>query len=79
MSDAARADAFRWVEENHARWSAWNAHIWHLAETAWREYRSAEWYVKTLRGRGGFGGHAHGVLRHMVERAGPHHHGLCRI
>ena len=52
MSDAARADAFRWVEERHADWSAWNSHIWHLAETAWREYRSAQWYVKRLRAEG---------------------------
>jgi hypothetical protein len=52
MTDAARATAFAWVEANHARWSAWNSHIWHLAETAWREYRSAEWYVKTLRAEG---------------------------
>ena len=41
MTEAARADAFRWVEERQPDWSAWNAHIWHLAETAWREYRSA--------------------------------------
>ena len=52
MSDAARADAFRWVDEKHPDWSAWNSHIWHLAETAWREYRSAEWYVKRLRAEG---------------------------
>jgi aminobenzoyl-glutamate utilization protein B len=52
MSDAARADAFAWVEENRPQWSAWNSHIWHLAETAWREYRSAAWYVETLRAAG---------------------------
>ncbi len=52
MSDAARADAFAWVEENRPHWSAWNAHIWHLAETAWREYRSAAWYAETLRAAG---------------------------
>ena len=52
MSEAARATAFDWVEANHPRWSAWNAHIWHLAETAWREYRSAAWYVKTLEAEG---------------------------
>ncbi|MCX7348550.1 MAG: amidohydrolase, partial [Alphaproteobacteria bacterium] len=52
MSNSAHSHAFRWVEERHADWSAWNSHIWHLAETAWREYRSAEWYVKRLRAEG---------------------------
>ena len=37
MSDAAHSHALRWVDERHADWSAWNSHIWHLAETAWRE------------------------------------------
>ncbi len=52
MIDAARATAFRWMDENRPHWSAWNAHIWHLAETAWREYRSAAWYVQKLREEG---------------------------
>jgi aminobenzoyl-glutamate utilization protein B len=32
--------------------SAWNQVIWALAEPAWREYRSAAWYVERLRGEG---------------------------
>ncbi len=52
MTDAARATAFGWVEETRPEWSAWNSHIWHLAETAWREYRSAQWYVARLRAEG---------------------------
>jgi aminobenzoyl-glutamate utilization protein B len=52
MIDAARATAFAWVDENRPHWSAWNSHIWHLAETAWREYRSAAWYVAKLRAEG---------------------------
>ncbi len=52
MAGEARALAFRWVDDHHADWSQWNALIWDLAETAWREYRSAEWYVRKLRGEG---------------------------
>jgi aminobenzoyl-glutamate utilization protein B len=52
MIDEARAIAFRWIDDNHPAWSAWSALIWDLAETAWREYRSAEWYVRKLRAEG---------------------------
>ena len=51
MTDA-RAAAFAWIEDNHPQWSAWNSHIWNLAETAWREYRSSAWYVEKLRSEG---------------------------
>src|SRR5438477_10480173 len=44
--------AFDWVDTHRADWSSWNAHIWALAETAWREYRSAEWYVARLKAEG---------------------------
>lgn len=47
-----KSTAHSWVERHQDRWSAWNAHIWDLAETAWREYRSAEWYVAKLRAEG---------------------------
>jgi len=52
MTMDAKRTAFDWVERRQPDWSAWNSHIWHLAETAWREYRSAEWYVQTLRAVG---------------------------
>jgi aminobenzoyl-glutamate utilization protein B len=39
----AHETAFAFVDSRHTDWSQWNAHIWALAETAWREYRSAEW------------------------------------
>lgn len=42
----------KWVDDNHRHWSAWNSHIWDLGETAWREYRSAAWYVEKLREEG---------------------------
>jgi aminobenzoyl-glutamate utilization protein B len=48
----ATQTAHRWVEENRPRWSAWNAHVFDLGETAWREYRSAAWYVERLRAEG---------------------------
>ncbi len=48
----AKKSAFGVVDARHAEWSQWNAHIWDLAETAWREYRSSEWYVKRLRAEG---------------------------
>jgi aminobenzoyl-glutamate utilization protein B len=49
---AHKRTAFDWVDQRHSDWSAWNAHIWDLAETAWREYRSAAWYVDRLRQEG---------------------------
>jgi aminobenzoyl-glutamate utilization protein B len=48
----AKLIAHRWIEDYRQDWSGWNAHIWNLAETAWREYRSAEWYVHKLRSEG---------------------------
>ena len=48
----AKTTAFDWVNAMHPQWSDWNAHIWDLAETAWREYRSSQWYVKKLRAEG---------------------------
>ena len=52
MIDQAKATALRWVDDNHQDWSSWNALIWDFAETAWREYRSADWYVRKLTGEG---------------------------
>jgi aminobenzoyl-glutamate utilization protein B len=52
MHTAEKATAFDWVEKHRSDWSAWTAHIWDLAETAWREYRSAEWYVAKLQAEG---------------------------
>ncbi|WP_088036423.1 peptidase M20 [Evansella clarkii] len=41
-----------WVKENKQNLSDWNQIIWNYGETAWREYKSAEWYVKRLRDEG---------------------------
>ena len=51
MTDA-HATAYAWVDDQQPQWSAWNARIWDLAETAWREYRSSEWYAQTLASEG---------------------------
>ncbi|HSH47358.1 MAG TPA: amidohydrolase [Halomonas sp.] len=40
------------VEELMPHLSEWNQTIWHYAETAWREYRSARFYVDLLREHG---------------------------
>jgi aminobenzoyl-glutamate utilization protein B len=42
------ATAFGWVDANAATLSRWHAEIWDLHEPAWREYRSAAWYVDRL-------------------------------
>ena len=52
MMTPAKTTAFDWVTSKHPEWSQWNSHIWHLAETAWREYRSAAWYVERLKAEG---------------------------
>jgi aminobenzoyl-glutamate utilization protein B len=41
-----------WVEGRSAELSDWCSTIWHHGETAWREYRSARWYVERLRAEG---------------------------
>jgi hypothetical protein len=46
-SEAKRA-AFDWVEQNRRSLSDWNQVIWHYAEPALREYKSAAWYVDRL-------------------------------
>ncbi|MGH7321308.1 MAG: hypothetical protein ACRELA_17000 [Candidatus Rokuibacteriota bacterium] len=40
---------FQWIEENRARLSDWHLTVWNYAEPAWREYRSAAFYVDLLR------------------------------
>ncbi|CAN5443790.1 hypothetical protein BH10PSE7_BH10PSE7_07360 [soil metagenome] len=74
--DDAKHTAFHWVEANQAEWSVWTSHIWHLAETAWREYRSADWYVERLRAEGfsveeGSGGMPTAFAAHWTNGAGP--------
>ncbi len=41
-----------WIETHKQDLSDWTATIFDYAEPAWREYRSAEWYVERLRSEG---------------------------
>lgn len=52
LDEAAKQTAREWIEANLDQLTEWHTHIWELAEPAWREYRSAEWYVALLRERG---------------------------
>src|SRR3954454_13158264 len=48
----AKRTAFGWVDQNRKSLSAWNQVIWHYAEPALREYKSAAWYVDRLQKEG---------------------------
>lgn len=48
----AQSAAAAHVEAMAHELSAWTATIFDFGETAWREYRSAAWYVETLRAHG---------------------------
>ena len=52
LTTAAKDTAHQWIDDNMGRLSAWHKHIWDLAEPAWREYKSAQWYVELLRSEG---------------------------
>lgn len=48
----AKRTAFDWVK-SHERWlSERHTEVWNFHETAWREYKSAAWYVKLLKKQG---------------------------
>jgi aminobenzoyl-glutamate utilization protein B len=50
--DERKSFAADWIARHAARFSAFNAEIWNLAEPAWREYRSAAAYIALLREEG---------------------------
>jgi len=52
MTAAAKQFALDWVTKNRKSLSDWNQVIWHYAEPALREYKSAAWYVGRLRAEG---------------------------
>ena len=49
---AAKELARAWVDEHRGILSEWHRIIWDFAEPAWREYRSAAWFVDRLRREG---------------------------
>ena len=52
LTAEVKATAQKWIDENLDRLVEWHTTIWELAEPAWREYRSQQWYVKRLREEG---------------------------
>lgn len=52
MINAAKKLSFNWVDEHGADLSNWHQAIWNYGETAWREYKSAAWYVDRLKSEG---------------------------
>ncbi len=53
MTATAGEIACNWIEQQRDVLSDWHRTIWEFAEPAWREYRSAAWFVDRLR-RAGF-------------------------
>lgn len=49
---AAQSHALDHLDAMRCELSGWTAMIFDFGETAWREYRSADWYVRTLRAHG---------------------------
>ncbi len=49
---APKQDLLDWVDAHAGELSEWTSTIWHFAEPAWREYRSAAWYVERLKAEG---------------------------
>ena len=71
----AKKTALDWVRTNEPWLSQTHSEIWNFHETAWREYRSAEYYMDLLRAQGfeveeGTADHADGVPRQLDERQG---------
>ncbi len=52
LSAEAKLTAQKWIDDNLERLTQWHSYIWDLAEPAWREYKSQQWYVKRLREEG---------------------------
>jgi aminobenzoyl-glutamate utilization protein B len=73
---AAQTDAVAHIAALAPELSAWTAQIFDHGETAWREYRSSDWYVQTLRKHGfsveeGSGGMPTAFCAHWANGAGP--------
>ncbi len=52
LDESAKETAKAWIDAHMTELSAWHTKIWEFAEPAWREYRSARWYVGLLRDYG---------------------------
>jgi len=65
-----------WVNLHRKALSEWHRTIWEFAEPAWREYRSAAWFVEQLRAAGfvveaGSGGMPTAFAAHWSNGPGP--------
>lgn len=74
--EGARRAALDWVAAHENELSQWTSKIWHFGETAWREYKSAAWYVDRLRAEGftveaGSGGMPTAFAASFTTGAGP--------
>ena len=49
---SAQRHALAHVDAIQPDLSAWTSTIFDFGETAWREYKSVDWYVRTLRANG---------------------------
>ncbi|MBL8580880.1 MAG: amidohydrolase [Rhizobiaceae bacterium] len=72
----AQQTALAFVDASSAEISAWTRQIFDFGETAWREYRSAAWYVERLRHEGfsveeGSGGMPTAFCAHWTNGPGP--------
>ncbi len=52
MLTPEKQTAVDWVNDNESNLSDWHQTIWDFHEPAWREYKSAAWYVGRLRAEG---------------------------
>jgi aminobenzoyl-glutamate utilization protein B len=52
MNMPVKQTAIQWVDDRADDLSNWHQTLWHFGETAWREYKSAAWYVERLRAEG---------------------------
>jgi len=52
MAEPAKATARKHVEDQMGDLSRWTRQIWDYGETAWREYKSCDFYVELLRKEG---------------------------
>ena len=76
MQDSASDTACAAVDARASELSTWTRHIFDLAETAWREYESAAWYVDRLQREGfsveaGSGGMPTAFCAHWTNGVGP--------
>ena len=52
MTSEISKTVFKWVNANAENLSRWNQIIWELAEPAWREYESVNFYIDILKKNG---------------------------